>query len=210
MIYMTPQDRPPSGLDERYWGQILTPRSRISVPALSTWCADSGAFKGNFSWPIYSTWLEKMRPHRHSCLFVTCPDKVADAAHTLQLHEQYASHIQELGYPVALVAQDGLELLDWPDNYDVLFIGGTTDWKLSKEAEFCISVAQNIGKHVHVGRVNSQKRISHFQELSVDSVDGTAIIFHPGIYYRRIDEQLKAFSVEDSCLAMTEQTTRLT
>lgn len=51
------------------------------------------------------------------------------------------------------------------DDFDVLFIGGSTEWKLSKEADLCIKIAQEHGKRIHVGRVNWWQRYSHFRLL---------------------------------------------
>lgn len=110
-------------------------------------------------------WLCFMQPWRNRCVFVVAPDVVANAVATLDLFRWYAWRIQSLGFPVALVAQDGLEGLRWPPTwaYDALFVGGTTAWKLSAAADWCIRRAMQAGKWVHVGRVNSQRRIRHLR-----------------------------------------------
>lgn len=60
---------------------------------------------------------------------------VGDAAATLTRSAPMLPRIRALGYPAALVAQDGLEHLAVPwDAFDVLFLGGTTDWKLGPAA----------------------------------------------------------------------------
>jgi hypothetical protein len=110
---------------------------------------------------------------------------------TLELYAEYAPQIRVLGYPVALVGQDGLEDLPWPEKYDALFIGGKTEWKLSDAADWCIRKAQSVGAWVHVGRVNSQQRIRHFALMGVDSVDGTTIAFEPDTAYRVLETQLR-------------------
>jgi len=87
-----------------------------------------------------------------------------------------------VGFPAALVAQDGFcqQIVDW-EAFDVLFVGGTTEFKMSAAAEMAITLAKLADKPVHVGRVNSQKRYDHFKKLGVESVDGTFVKFGPDI-----------------------------
>ena len=120
-----------------------------------------------------------MRQYSASCKFAVVPDVVGDSIATACRYRWFAWQIKSIGYPVAYVAQDGAELLPFPPEYDALFIGGTTKWKLSDAADFCIKQAKQNGKWVHVGRVNSQSRIRHFQLVGADSVDGTTIAFAP-------------------------------
>ena len=173
-----------------HWGQIITPRSGRSAPQRPLWCADNEVFTGNFSWPVFSAWLESMTAYRSSCVFVTAPDVVGDAVATLDRFRWYAWRIKALGFPVALVAQDGMESLRWPPEYDALFVGGSTQWKLSDAADWCIRQAKNTGRWTHVGRVNSNRRIRHFQVIGVDSVDGTSLAFAPDKHYLRFGRQL--------------------
>jgi len=83
--------------------------------------------------------------------------------------------IRALGFPVALVGQDGLQMADVPwDDLDAFFIGGSTEWKLSREAATLAAYAKSKGKWVHMGRVNSRKRIHYAERIGCDSIDGTA------------------------------------
>ena len=190
MIYMSPQSRITRPLSSR-WGYILTPKSRASVRDDNRyWCADNGIYTARFQWDGYYSWLIKMMPYRARCLFVTAPDVVGNAVATLDRYRYYAWRIKELGFPVALVAQDGLENLPWPPEYDVLFIGGSTSWKLGPEAAWCITHAKKHSKWVHIGRVNSRKRILHFRHLDADSADGTAVCFEPDAAYTWINSAL--------------------
>jgi hypothetical protein len=62
--------------------------------------------------------------------------------------------IRAVGYPAALVAQDGLEDLPicW-SSFDALFLGGTTRWKLGSAAARFAQQARQRGVWVHMGRV---------------------------------------------------------
>jgi hypothetical protein len=151
---------------------------------------DNGAFTGLFNEAAFWRKLEQMRPHRANCVFVVAPDVVGNAIATMHQYRYYGPAIHAAGYPVAFVAQDGQEIYPFPPEYDALFIGGSTEWKLSDAALWCIQQAKASGKWVHVGRVNSQRRIRHFQLARVDSVDGTSVTFAPDKNYRTLDRQL--------------------
>lgn len=56
-----------------------------------------------------------------------------------------------------------------------VFIGGSTNWKCSHHVEQIIKTAKVFGKWVHVGRVNDPARWKHFEQLEVDSCDGTGL-----------------------------------
>lgn len=191
MIYLSPQTSRLASLPER-WGQLHTPqRWGCYVRPGIKWAADNGQFSGRVTVAQFFAWLEAMRPYRHSCLFATAPDVVGNAVATLDKYRFYAWRIKALGYPVALVGQDGLESLPWPPEYDAFFVGGSTEWKMSDAADWCIAKAKASGAWVHVGRVNSQRRIRHFQLVGVDSCDGTALAFAPNERMRELNTAIQ-------------------
>ena len=57
---------------------------------------------------------------------------------------------------------------------DAVFIGGTTEYKMSQDSINIIKKAKSLNKWVHVGRVNTPPRFTFFKMLDVDSIDGTA------------------------------------
>jgi hypothetical protein len=105
---------------------------------------------------------------------VASPDIVGSAQRTLELFGLFRPMLE--GWKVALVCQDGQENLPIPwDRIDAIFIGGTTLWKCSTHVERIIKTAKLFGKWVHVGRINTPSRYSHFEELEVDSFDGSGV-----------------------------------
>ena len=148
-----------------------------------TWCADNGCFgKGYPGDDAWLRWLWRNRHDHPTCKFATAPDVVGDAAATLERSLPFLPRIREVGYPAALVAQDGLENLDIPwGEFDALFIGGSTEWKLGPAAREIAAVAKREGKWLHMGRVNSRKRMRYAAAIGCDSVDGTYITFGPNI-----------------------------
>lgn len=159
---------------------IDTPKQG-NTPIDAPWCADNGCwgqgYPGDEAW--YG-WLQANAYRAATCVFAVAPDVVGDAAATIARSLPWLPKIRELGYPAAFVAQDGLEDLDIPwDDFDVLFIGGTTEWKLSHHARDIVGAAKRRGMHVHMGRVNSLRRLRYADYIGCDSVDGTYIAFGP-------------------------------
>jgi hypothetical protein len=105
---------------------------------------------------------------------------VGDAIATLNRSLPVLPKIRALGYKAALVAQDGLENVSIPWwTFDVLFIGGSTEWKLGAACAEIVRQAKARGKWVHMGRVNSFKRLAYAQAIGCDSADGTFVAFGP-------------------------------
>ncbi|MFC5005399.1 hypothetical protein ACFPIJ_47155 [Dactylosporangium cerinum] len=128
----------------------------------------------------YLAWLTARTAHRERCAFATAPDVPGDAAATWTRSRPVLHPIRDLGYPAALVAQDGLEHanVDWPA-FDALFIGGTTPWKLGVAAANLAAAARAHGLWVHMGRVNSLKRLRYAASIGCHSVDGTYLAYGP-------------------------------
>lgn len=188
MIYLAPADN--AGLDPVYFGvmdnamQPSTSYRRIEQGYL--WMADNGRFTGKFIEETFRMYLENRRGNIETCLGIVAPDVIGDARATYHEFETWGVYIRRLGYPVAYVAQDGQESLEFPPCFDVLFIGGSTGWKMSDAALWCIKWGKAKGKWIHVGRINSLKRVRHFLLSDVDSVDGTHPIYEPDLAIPRI------------------------
>lgn len=152
------------------------------APTEGPWAADSGRYNKPESYTDekYLAFLTRHQWAAERCLFATAPDVMGDAVATWELSVKMFEPIRSLGYPAALVAQDGLVLegLDW-DRFDALFVGGTTEYKLSPEARAACHEAKERGKWVHMGRVNSLRRMLIAKDFRCDSVDGTTIAYHP-------------------------------
>lgn len=145
------------------------------------WAADSGCFnrktyKGD---DYYVAWLAEQHT-KERCLFATAPDVLGDGPATIALSATWLPVLRSLGYPAALVTQDGMtpDMVPWSDA-DWLFLGGTDSHKLGDEAKALIAAAHAHGKPVHCGRVNSGKRFAAFAALGCASADGTFVAFGP-------------------------------
>lgn len=145
------------------------------------WAADNDAFT-SFNERRWLHWLGEMpQAARALCLFAVAPDVVGDAEATLARSTAYLPLIRDLGYPPAYVAQDGFdpERVPW-DDFDWLFIGGTTDWKRSESGGYAaIRDGRRRGKRVHVGRVNGGNFLRNCALAGATSADGTKLCFGP-------------------------------
>jgi hypothetical protein len=190
-------------------GFIDTPRQRNDRPVGVTWCADNGCFSSK-KWDSRHWWefLENNVHDIDTCLFATAPDVVGDAGPSLERSAPWLPWLRMLGYPAALVAQNGMDTvgeLPW-DEFDVLFLGGSPEcvcgfvcpielldklkqccacdrdlyeWKEGEVAAALTAEALQRGKTVHMGRVNSQRRYDYAKSIGCSSVDGTFLRFGP-------------------------------
>ena len=153
---------------------------KTSTNGHSMFAADNGCFvqSDKYTDEGFLRWLDKL--DRNSCLFASAPDVVGDAIATRARAYPMLSKIRKLGFKAAYIIQDGetAEMIRW-DDLDAIFIGGSTEYKLSQCAADITKEAKRKGKWVHMGRVNSFKRIQYAEAIGCDSVDGTFLVFGP-------------------------------
>lgn len=155
--------------------------------------ADNGCFAqgDQFDTGNWLEWLASMRRYRERCLFAVAPDVVGDAEATRERSTPFLATIRQLGFKAAYVAQDGCEGTSLPwDGFDCLFVGGTTEWKLSEAAYVVAAEARRRGKWTHQGRVNSLRRLVAMRAALFDSADGTYVKFGPDQNLPRVYEWL--------------------
>ena len=154
-------------------GQLLTPLTRYTRWG-TPFAIDNGAFTA-FDSQAFSALLEREKEHMADCLFVAVPDIVGDARRTLEVFLHHRKLIFGK-WPLAFVCQDGAEnhTIPW-DSIAAVFIGGTTEWKMSEYVVAIIKAAKILDKHVHIGRVNTPERWNHFEKLGADTCDGSGL-----------------------------------
>ena len=184
---------------------IETPKQgKNQAPDGVRWCADNGCFgKGYPGDDGWWKWLTE-HPNRDLCDFAVAPDVVGDAAATLERSRPWLAQIRDLGIPAAFVAQDGAETVGVPwDEFDVLFIGGTTEWKLGVHARALVADAKAHGKWVHMGRVNSERRMRYADAIGCDSSDGTFLTFGPDTNMPRLRAWLRGVNDQPTLMEAT-------
>lgn len=185
-------------------GRVCTPNGG-SRRGAAVWCADNGAFSARFDPDRWWSWLGKQDPE--GCLFVALPDVVGDWQATLDRSLPWLPRVKGLGLPVAIVLQDGCtpDTVPW-DDLDAVFVGGTTDWKLGREARTLVAEAKRRGLWVHMGRVNSEKRLRYAKHIGCDSADGTYLSFGPDINLGRLMAWLRGVNDQGDLFALSNPT----
>jgi hypothetical protein len=165
--------------------QLRTPLTQYAPDALNVipYILDNGAFS-LFEGPKFAQ-MAHFALADPRCLFVVMPDIVGDHHETMARFTYWYRLLDLDEYPreshgdkLAFVAQDGCSVDTMPDPlWDLigcLFIGGTDSFKEGQEAFDLIEEAQIRNKWVHVGRVNTPRKIVYFHGLA-DSFDGSGI-----------------------------------
>lgn len=171
-------------------GCMTTPAQGNAVPEGAVYACDNGKFgKG---WPgakAWFAWLARTvrRYGASRCLWAVAPDVPLDAVATLAESRPWLARIRALGIPAAFAAQDGCEngLVPWGE-FDVLFLAGSTEWKIGVAAERLAAEATRRGIRVHMGRVNSLKRLTIAKRFGCETVDGTYLAFGPKKNFPRL------------------------
>lgn len=129
-----------------------------------------GAWANGTAWRE-SAWralLEWARNSGQAPRWVLVPDVVADPAATLAEWRRWAPVAAAYGWPLAFAAQDGHRVEDVPSDANVVFLGGTTDWKRQAIRPWCERFPR-----IHVGRINTHRWLRYCAAAGAESVDGT-------------------------------------
>lgn len=107
--------------------------------------------------------------------FVVLPDIVGGGLRSLELSLAWLPKLRHL--PLLLPVQDGIEPRDVCDlvSRNVgLFLGGSTQWKLATAAQWG-RCAREWRCHLHVGRVNTVRRVAICAAAGAHSFDGSSV-----------------------------------
>lgn len=184
-------------------GKYLTPRANCNKKyldlTLEQGClfgADNDCFKG-FDKAKYEKMIE-MLPRVDKLKYVTIPDVVGNYEETIKLFDKWHPLLKNENLPLAFVLQDNMPINEIPfDKFKSLFIGGSTEYKLSKEVADIVRITKEKDKWIHMGRVNSKKRIKYAHSIGCDSVDGTGFSMFPNTHIPSALELLSELSKND-------------
>jgi hypothetical protein len=156
-------------------GWLVGPSSlpKTKLRAWMPFACDNDAFS---AWTNQTPWdeeawlamLRRVQSLHVNPLWVLVPDVVANKEQTLVLWDKYAPVAAAYKWPLAFALQDGMSPGDVPSDADLVFVGGTTEWKWRSLPMWCDHFPR-----VHVGRVNELDKLWVCQRLGVESVDGT-------------------------------------
>lgn len=155
-------------------GWLISPGSWKTPPSWMPYALDNGAYgaflnQQPFNDDLFLKLLESARFH-YRPLWVAVPDVVMDAKSTLAMWPRWVPIIKNImpNVKLAFVVQDGMTPKDVPSDANVIFVGGSTEWKFRTLRDWTSNF-----ERVHVGRVNSERKLWQCLDAGVESCDGT-------------------------------------
>ena len=150
--------------------------------------------KSNSAWDNGTEWdedayfrfLEWAARQEYQPLWAAIPDVVTDPDATFRNWEKYSPRVEQYGWHLAFVAQDGMTPDDVPDAASIVFIGGSYKWKWRNAAKF-----SECCDRVHIGRVNTLGKLRRCEDMGVESVDGTGWFRRPEAEFELLEDFFK-------------------
>lgn len=109
--------------------------------------------------------------------WIALPDIVMGGLASLDLSLRWLDRLQGIGTRLLLVVQNGMVADDVRDLLSPavgIFVGGDTEFKLASLDSWS-RLSRRRHCHLHVGRVNSARRIELCAAAGVNSIDGTSV-----------------------------------
>lgn len=175
-------------------GCITTPdQGNVVFPDDIDTIADNGCFSAKWEERRWWPWL---LDQPRSIRFAVCPD-VFDPdcgpchEETVDRWRHFSVRMRVAGFTPAFVCQVGATPGSVPGDAEVLFLGGTTAWKLGPEA-WAIAKAWRDTKWLHMGMVNSERRLRVALAMGCHSCDGTFLTWGPDLNLPRLLHYLRS------------------
>ncbi len=109
--------------------------------------------------------------------WIVLPDIVAGGMRSLDYSLAWMKQLRGLPTPLLIAVQDGMEAEDVRELLSPsvgIFIGGSTEWKEATAMQWG-ALARRRNCYLHVGRVNSMRRIAICAAAGASSFDGTSV-----------------------------------
>jgi len=166
-------------------GRLVQPRHYSAIEQTAAagipWAADNDCFQ-RLDEPAWLDMLDRLAG-LPGCLFAVVPDVVGDPDANDDRWIAYAGEVARRGLPPAYALQDGCR--GYPDDAAAVFIGGSTEYKLSRAAAELVACAHRDGRWTHMGRVNGARRMRYAASLgTIESVDGSSWARWEGTWLR--------------------------
>lgn len=180
------------------WGILISAAGVWRTEGFDLWVADNGAWSDHMAGAPFNSsrfgrfvgWVAAQSRTGNPPRWIVLPDIVMGGTASLDLSIQWLRWLRRIPAMAAtrfmLVVQNGMDTC--ADTLTRLrriigpavgiFVGGDTDWKL-KTKGFWRAFTYMLGAILHVGRVNSAKRIESCGKCEADSFDGSSISRFP-------------------------------
>lgn len=185
MIYLATPSTPKiaAAMKAGLLGQLLTPDVGNVALEDVTLGVDNGCFPYRDNpdeWPP-EPWIRALERAPRASRFAVVADVVFDHVRTVDRWREWSPIVRDLGHRPAFAVQNGIVDVarDVPDDAEAIFVGGDNRLKYGPEAIAASHVARDRGLWLHLGRVNSLRRLRWAFALRCDSVDGTFLTRAP-------------------------------
>jgi len=166
-------------LRECGWGLMVSATGALRTEGFARYALDNGAWtafqRGEpFDAGAFSRALDLLGAGAD---FVVAPDIVCGGLTSLRLSESWLPRLERFGGRRLVPVQNGMEPQDVAPLLSAnvgIFVGGDTGWK-ERTLPAWGDLARKRGCHLHVGRVNTARRIWLCQLAGADSFDGTSV-----------------------------------
>jgi hypothetical protein len=121
-------------------------------------------------------WRPEIKQMKKNCQFIVMPDVLGNWKKTLARFHRHKYRIDQGKRMIVL--QDGataVDILEIESEIGGVFIGGTTDWKITEGRKIAIELRESSKLWIHVGRVNTINRIHMFHGYA-HSFDGSGLV----------------------------------
>ena len=154
-------------------GNLYAPGGQRGPWSFLPYSLDNGAYsaflaKTEWQPDAWIKLLEWAKLSGRDPLWTLVPDVVGDRLGTLRAWEKWAPVTASYGWPLAFAVQDGMVPSDVPAEASVIFVGGSTAWKWRTVSMWCENFPS-----VHVGRVNTYRRLWQCHDAGAKFCDGT-------------------------------------
>lgn len=164
-------------LKKAQWGLMVSAKGRWRTEGFERYCIDNGAW---WAFNQSQTFDSAAFVSVYSALgngadFVVLPDIVCGGQMSLKFSLEWRSCL-EIRCPQLLAVQDGMTPNDVAGLVGPklgLFVGGSTEWKESTLWQWA-ALARERQAYLHVGRVNTARRIFLCSAVGADSFDGSS------------------------------------
>lgn len=145
------------------------PEPRKAIP----YALDNGAFiawvkETPFDDDAFRAHVKRFALGRLKPRWILVPDVVTDAIRTIASWHKWEEELRAYALPLAMAVQDGMMWHDVPKSADLVFVGGSTEWKWKT-----LPMWARHFPRVHVGRVNSNEKLWVCHDFGCESCDGT-------------------------------------
>jgi len=176
------------------WGLLVSATGVQSREGFDVWCLDNGAWTAHQKGTEWNADLFVKLCHKlgAGAQFVVVPDIVGGGLDSLQLSLSWLPRLDHVAQRRLIAVQDGMvpnDIRQYLNKRVGIFVGGTTDWKINTMRAWG-NLAKDTGAYLHIGRVNTQRRIRLCKDCGADSFDGSGVSRFP-CTLRRLNNEVK-------------------